>query len=320
MAELRIRTARHTVRVAAPPRRVYQLIADVGSWPEMFDPIVAVDPVGLDGARETSERVRVWELVDNEVLSCVSHREYHPTRMQVRFRQEGAAHPLVSMGGLWLVVPKGRGSLVALDHYYRVANDNPADVRWLADAIDHNSTAMLSALRETAEQDGELDQLWLSYEDSVDVDGDPRDVYDFLARVQDWPQRIPHVDRLLVDEDVSDIQRVQSEVRLPNGSVHATNLIRLCFPETRIVFKHTKPPATMRAHTGTFAVTRLAHTVRVTAAYRVRLRREALPDESTVDDMRAAVRQVLHEMSKATLGRAKAFAESRRRPMRASAA
>jgi aromatase len=316
MAELRIRTARHTVRVAAPPRRVYQLIADVSRWPEVFDPIVAVDQQGFGG--KCTERVRVWELVDDEVLSCVSHREHNPARMQVRFRQEGAPHPLASMGGLWLVIPKGSGCLVALDHYYRVSNDNPADVRWLTEAIDHNSVAMLSALRETAEHDGELDQLWLSCQNSVDVDGDARDVYDFLARAQDWPQRIPHVDRMMVDEDVSDVQHVQSDVRLPNGSVHTTNLIRLCFPETHIVFKHTKPPAMMRAHTGTFAVTRLAHTVRATAAYRVRLRRDALPAGSTVDDLRASVRQVLHDISLATLGRAKAFAEARR-PVRVGA-
>jgi aromatase len=123
----------------------------------------------------------------------------------------------------------------------------------------------------------------------------------------------------MMDEDISDIQHVQSDVWLPNGSVHTTNLIRLCFPETHIVFKHTKPPSVMRAHIGTFAVTRLAHTVRVTAAYRVRLRRDAIPEGSTVDDMRAAVRQVLHDMSLATLGRAKAFAEARR-PVRVGAA
>ena len=119
MAELRIRTARHTVRVAAPPRRVYQLIAEVSSWPD-------------------------------EVLNGTSHREYNRARMQVRFRHDGARHPLASMGGLWLVIPKGSGCLVALDHYYRVVDDNPADVRWLAEAVDHTSVAMLSALRETA--------------------------------------------------------------------------------------------------------------------------------------------------------------------------
>lgn len=275
MAELRIRTARHTIRVAAPPRRVYQLIADVDRWPLIFDPTVTVEHLGLDAA---SERVRMWELVDNEVHNCVSRRALNPHRLQIRFRQEHTSHPIATMGGLWLVVPKGSGSLVVLDHYYRVVDDNPVDVRWLANAVDRNSTTMLAALREAAELGGELDQLWLSCEDGVDIDGNARDVYDFLARAQD--------------------------------SVH------VCFPETHIVFKQTRLPAIMRAHTGSWAVTRLPHGVRATAHHTVLLRRgtvtELIGPGSTVDDARAMVRQVLSTLSLATLGRAKAFAESRR--------
>jgi aromatase len=314
MAELRIRTARHVVRVAAPPDRVYQLIAEVGNWPQVFDPIITVDRLGFDG---TTERVRIWELVDGDVHSCVSHRQGNPSRMQVRFRQEGAPHPIASMGGLWLVVPKGNGCLVALDHYYRVVDDNPVDVRWLAQAIDRSSTAMLSALREAAELDGTPD-LWLYCENSMDIDGDARDVYNFLARAQDWPQRMSHVDRMIVDEDVSDIQHVESDIRLPDGSVQSLRLVRVCFPETHIVFKHTTPPQLMRTHTGTFTVATLPDTVRASAAYTVLLRQDAVPNGSTVDELRESVRQVLHSLSQSTLGRAKAFAEARR-PVRVGA-
>src|SRR5918992_626607 len=95
MAELRIRTARHVVRVAAQPDRVYRLIAEVGNWPQVFDPIITVDRLDFDGM---TERVRIWELVDGDVHSCVSHRQGNPSRMQVRFSQEGAPHPIASMG------------------------------------------------------------------------------------------------------------------------------------------------------------------------------------------------------------------------------
>jgi aromatase len=220
------------------------------------------------------------------------------------------------MGGLWLVLPKGDGSLVALDHYYRVVDDNHSDAEWLAEAVDHNSVAVLAALRETAELGGDLDRLLLSTEDSVDIDGDARDVYDFLARAQDWPGRLPHVDRLMLAEDVSDIQYLETDTRLPNGTVHSTSTVRVCFPETNIVYKQTRPPAIMRAHTGSYTVTRLPHGTRVTARHTVLLRRETvaglLGAESTVDDVRAVVRAVLHSLSMATLGRAKAFAEARR--------
>ena len=313
MAELRIRTARHTVRVAAPPRLVYQLISDVTRWPQIFDPTVAVEHLGSGG---NTERVRMWHLVDGEVRCHVTQRDHHPQRMQLRFRQEESSPPVASMGGLWMVVPKGNGSLVALDHYYRVVDDDPAEAEWLAQAVEQTSLAMLTALKEVAELDGQLDALWVSHEDSVDIYGEPRDVYDFLARAHDWPQRLPHIDRLLVDEEFVDIQHLHGQIRLPNGSTHHTSTVRVCFPETHIVHKMTRPPAIMRALTGTLAVRRLPNGVRASAGNTVLLRRDAIADafgkQSTVEDARVAVRDVLRSLSLSTLGRAKKFAEARR--------
>src|SRR5256885_8700767 len=174
MAELRIRTARRTVRMAAPPRQVYQLIADTSRWPQIFDPTVHVEHLGVTG---TTERIRLWELIDDEVRCCESQRELNPRRMQVRFRRETTPDPVVSMGGLWMVVPKASGSLVALDHYYRVADDDPADTSWLAEVVDNHGEVMLSGLREAAERVQAFDGLLLSCSDSVDIAGDPRDVY-----------------------------------------------------------------------------------------------------------------------------------------------
>jgi aromatase len=313
MAELRIRTARHTMMVAASPRRVYQLIADVARWPQIFGPTVCVEQLELDGDTEV---LRYWELLDGDVHGYVSHRELNPRRLQIRFRSQHPCHPFASMGGLWLVLPKGTGSLVTLDHHYRVVNDDPEDARWLAKAIDRNSVAALTALREAAELGSGLDQLWLSCEDSVDIDGSAGDVYTFLARAQDWPQRLPHVVRVLLDEDVVDIQHIQSDVRIPNGSVFTTSTTRVCFPETHIVYKQTRPPAIMQAHTGAWVVASLGHRVRATAQHTVLLRQETIAPllgaESTVDDARSAVRHVLSDLSLATLRGAKAFAEARR--------
>lgn len=317
MADLRIRTARHTVRVAAPPKRVYQLIADVKRWPQIFEPTVSVEHLGFDGA---SERMRVWELVDGDVHTCVSHRELNPLRLQIRFRCQDPPRPVASMGGLWLVTPKGSGSLVTLDHHYRVVDDDPADAQWLANAIDRNSTAVLAALRETAELDGDVEQLWLSCEDSIDIDGALGDVYDFLARAQDWPQRLPHVARVVLEEEVPNVQHVEADIRTSDGSLHCTSTVRVCFPETHIVYKQTRPPAIMRAHTGTWVLTALAHGVRATARHTVLLRRETIAEmlgpQSTVDDARSQVRQVLSDLTQATLRRAKEFAEARRPALR----
>lgn len=312
MAEPRIRTARHTIRVAAHPRHVYRLIADVSRWPQIFEPTITVEHLGHGAA---GERVRLWELIGGEVHNVVTHRVPNPRRLQLRFRHEGTPHPVASMGGLWLVLPKGNGCLVVLDHHYRVTGDDPADVAWLADAVEHNGSAVLTGLKETAELAGDLDRLWLSCVDEVDVDGDARDVYDFLARAQDYPQRLPQVDRLRFDENDPGIQHLDTDTRLPDGTVHTTSSIRVCVPDGHIVFKQTRPPAIMRAHTGTYAVTRLPRGTRATARHTVLLRHDTAtgtPGLSTVDDVRAAVCEVLHGLSRVTLGRAKEFAEARR--------
>lgn len=163
MAELRIRTARHTIRVAAPPKRVYQLIANVDRWPRLFDPVLSVEHIGFDG---TGERVRFWARTDGRLRSWVSSREVNPKRLQVRFRRERTDGPLASLGGLWLVLNKGDGSLVALDHYYRVAGDDPAQAQRIERTITATSTAMLAAVREAAE----LDEVWHPISDQVHVD------------------------------------------------------------------------------------------------------------------------------------------------------
>jgi hypothetical protein len=112
---------------------------------------------------------------------------------------------------------------------------------------------------------------------------------------------------------VFDIQHLAAQIRLPNGSVHATKTVRVCFPETHIIYKQTRPPSVMRSHTGTFEIARLPHGVRATATQTVLLNHDAVAAlPSTVEDARVAVRDVLRSLSLATLGRAKKFAEARR--------
>ncbi len=168
MAELRIRTVRHTIRVAAPPQRVYQLVANVDHWPHMFDTVLAVEHIGWSG---TGERVRFWGTFGERRGSWVSAREVNPRRMQMRFRQERAAHPLASLGGLWGIVPKGAGAVVTLDHYYTVVGDDPVEAQRLADTIGENATDMLAAVQRTAEHgipERRVDDVWLAVPDGVE--------------------------------------------------------------------------------------------------------------------------------------------------------
>jgi aromatase len=168
-ALLRVWTTRHTIRVAAPPKRVFQLIAHVDRWPRLFDTLVAVEHIGFNG---TSERIRFWKKADGALRSWISARELNPKRLQVRFRQEDYPQPLVSMGGLWLVVPKGSGSVIALDHYYRVTGDDAVAARHFEEKLDAISTSMLQSLRHNAERGGQEDDLWLSFANRVNDSND----------------------------------------------------------------------------------------------------------------------------------------------------
>lgn len=148
MTELRIWTARHTIRVAAPPKRVFELIANIDRWPALFEPVASVEHLGFDGV---CERVRLWKRFDGDTRGWTSLRELNPKRLQVRFRQLDVPAPLASLGGLWLVVQKGLGSTIALDHYYRVTDDSPATAARVERDIAAESMSMLATLQQTAE-------------------------------------------------------------------------------------------------------------------------------------------------------------------------
>jgi hypothetical protein len=160
MTELRIWTARHTIRVAAPPKRAFELVANVDRWPGLVGTLDDVEHLGFDGV---CERVRFAKQVGGAIRDMTMVRELNPKRMQVRFRQVDCLEPLASMGGIWLVLPKGLGVMVAIDHYYRVLDNSPMTAARVEMDIAEESTKMLTALRETLE----FDDIVASYSDRV---------------------------------------------------------------------------------------------------------------------------------------------------------
>ena len=164
MTELRIWTARHTIRVAAPPKRTFELVANVDRWPGLVGTLDTVEHLGFEGV---CERVRFAKQAAGGAGDLTMVRELNPKRMQVRFRQVDCLAPVASMGGIWLVLPKGLGVLVAIDHYYRVLDNSPVTAAQVELEIAAESTKMLTALRETLE----FDDIVASYSDRV---GDSR--------------------------------------------------------------------------------------------------------------------------------------------------
>lgn len=148
MAELKVWTTRQRFKVAAPPKRVYELLADIDGWPSVFDSVAAVEPLGIDRALE---RYRIIEHTGN---TWISVREANPKRLQVRYRRTDPPAPLESMAGLWQVEPKVAGVVVSLDHYFRVADDHAETAAAAGQKITAIGAAMLTSLRRTAERGG----------------------------------------------------------------------------------------------------------------------------------------------------------------------
>ncbi|MGP4012667.1 aromatase/cyclase [Streptomyces sp. 4N124] len=313
MAAERVHTTAHDVDVAAPAGVVYGLIADATRWPLYFPPNVHVEQLEFDG---TQERVRMWATANGQVRSWTSSRRLSPQDRRITFRQDLPAAPVKSMLGTWIVDSiDATHSRLTLLHDFTVEGDDPEGVDWVERAVDTNSRTELGNLRRIAERWTRLDELILVFEDSVRVKGAAELVYDFLYRVANWPERVPHVSRLDVTEDEPGVQVMSMDTTTADGSVHTTESVRVCFPHAgRIVYKQTVTPALMTAHTGEWSVVPDETGVTITSQHSVVLREEAvepvLGAGATVADARRYVREALGRNSTATLELAKRYAQS----------
>lgn len=301
----------HTVTVSAPAAAVFDLIADVSRWPCVFGPTVQVDYLERT---EDAELLRIWAFANGEVRTWTSRRSLDRGSGRIAFRQVASSPPVAGMGGEWCLRPLDEDTTrVVLRHDFQAVHDEPRDVEWISRATDHNSTAELAALRRAAELGDRLAGLVVAFEDRILVNGSAERTYDFVYRADRWPERIPHVARLVLTEGTANLQVMEMDTRGADGSTHTTRSVRVCFPPTRIVYKQVQPPAIMSAHTGEWTFHQVSDGVVATSRHTAVIRPEAvasvLGPGATVDQARVAVRQALGANSLATLRRARDFAE-----------
>jgi aromatase len=305
-----IRNVEHGITVSAPADRVYELIADAGKWPEIFPPTVHVEYLDKD---ERTERIQLWATANGVARTWTSKRERDAERRSVTFRQERSAHPVGGMGGEWVVQPVSDSECkVRLLHDYFAVSDDPADLDWIGQAVDRNSTAELQALKASAELSGP-EQL-VTFEDTVAVDGSAKDVYDFLNEAKQWQERLPHVVRVSLDEETSGLQILEMDTRTKDGSVHTTRSVRVCQPHSSIVYKQLVLPALLSLHTGRWLIEpRAGGGVSVTSRHTVQINTARIADvlgaDADVLAAQEAVRNALSANSLATLRVGKAYAE-----------
>jgi len=315
MKQLDHREVEHQVTVSAPAATVYRLIAEVENWPQIFPPTVYVDRVERSGQ---SERIRIWATANGAAKNWTSARVLDPVGRRIEFRQEVSTPPVAAMGGTWLIEAITQGqSRVRLQHDYLAVDNDPDSLSWIEEAVDHNSRSELAALKDAAEMVvGAADDLMLSFEDTVQIDGTAEDVYDFINEAQLWHERLPHVVRVSLTEDTPGLQILEMDTRTKDGSTHTTKSVRVCFPHSRIVYKQITCPALMTLHTGYWhlgddgngVAATSQHTVVINAANITRI----LGADAGIPEAREFIRNALSGNSRATLEHAKTYAEGRR--------
>ncbi|MEV7896329.1 aromatase/cyclase [Streptomyces cyaneofuscatus] len=309
------REVEHEITVRAPAAEVYRLIADVANWPRIFPPTVHVEHAERG---EHEERIRIWATANQQVKSWTSRRTLHPDELRITFRQEVSAPPVAAMGGAWIIEAlSADASRIRLLHDYRAVDDEPEALRWIDEAVDTNSRSELAALKSNLELASATEELAFSFEDTVRVAGSAKDLYDFIDAAHLWPERLPHVATVRLDEVAPGVQLLEMDTRAKDGSTHTTASYRVCFPHSRIAYKQVTLPALMTLHTGVWTFEDEAdgdvlatsqHTVVLNTANIARV----LGPDAGVAEARAYVHTALSTNSLATLGHAKAYAEERR--------
>ncbi|MFE0733499.1 aromatase/cyclase [Streptomyces sp. NPDC058855] len=293
----------HTVTVAAPAEELYALVADVTRWPAVFEPTVHVRHLAWDGR---SERFEIWAEVNGEIAHWRSRRVLDPDRLYVSFRQEHSRPPVTSMSGGWLLrrLPDGRTEIV-LRHRFTVADDDPAAVARVEEALDRNSARELGALAALAEIGHPVDELVFSFTDTLPLAGPAEDAYSFVARAERWAEVLPHVSRVELAEPEPGVQWLEMDTRTADGATHTTRSVRVCRTPEWIAYKQRRTPRLLSGHSGEWTFTRTAqgpvaharHTVAIDPAAVT----EVLGPDATLADARAHLRTALGDNSLTTL-------------------
>jgi aromatase len=305
--------AQHYTVVAAPAKVLYDIIADAPNWPVVLGPTVHVER--LDSTVDGTELLQLWATANGSVRTWTSERTLDPKALTITFRQQTSPAPLASMGGTWTLEPLSPNKTrVLLDHDFSVIDDDPQGVHFFSSAVDRNSTEELAAMRDLAEDWARRQELTMSFTDTVRIAAPARAVYDYLNEADRWPDRIPHVSRLELTEDTPGLQVMTMDTSTPDGSVHTTRSVRVCFPSNRIVYKQIETPALMSVHTGEWLLTEDQDGVLASSTHTVTINPAAIPAvlgaDATVEDAKTFVRNALSRNSTTTLNYAKDFAES----------
>ncbi|MEU3722436.1 SRPBCC family protein [Streptomyces sp. NPDC031705] len=252
MSVERVHRMSYAVDAAAPAGALYTLVADVTQWPLFLPDTVHVERLDFDAA---GDRYARWADADGELRRSLVRRSLDAGGRRVVFREERPDEPVAASGGSWTVEELAPGwSRLTLEQELVLGGPAAAAERAVASA-EEGARAALAGLRGAAERWRRLDELLMSFEESVRIEGPAEPVYEFLYGVESWPGRVAHVLEAEVAEDRPGVQRTRLLNLADDGSVHPTEAVRVCFPAAgRIVFRQTRPHPLLAAHAGEWSV------------------------------------------------------------------
>jgi C7-C12 aromatase (ARO/CYC) len=307
-------TVEQQVLVAVPLPVVRELVEDVVGWTQLYSPAVHAEYVERNG---DDDLIQHWSVVDEHTVRTWRVRRWsHPDGDRISFVHEPAKPPMRDIRGDWTFVSEAGGSatLVRMRHEFELIEEAADRAAELAAAIQRNSNEYLAALKYAAQRRAELAQLILSFEDSLFIAGSIKDAYDYIYQANKWPERIPQVSRLVLEENKPNIQFFDMDTVTPDGATHTMRSVRICLPPNKIVYKQIHPPTLLDAHTGHWLFTEVPEGVIASARRTVTIKPSALSAlgaGTTVRDARNYLRRVLSADSMANLHLVKSYAEDR---------
>ncbi|WP_336159396.1 SRPBCC family protein [Amycolatopsis sp. VC5-11] len=297
-------------RIDAPVSVLRDLVADAEGWVQLHQ--TAAHAEYLERG-EHEDVVRQWSVADERTARTrVVRRRFAPDGGEISFTVEEPAGGPVTGGG-WTFDDSGRGGTTVTMHH-DLGLGTEAGNGEAVQRVRQGGEAYLATLKDAAERREELAELTVSFEDPVFVSGSVKDVYEYLYEADKWPQRIPHVTRLELEEPEPDIQFFDMDTVSADGSRHTTRSVRICLPPHLIVYKQIRTPPLLTVHTGHWKFAETPEGVLASARHTATIdpgRLHVLGEGTTVRDARRYLRRVLSANSVGNLRLAKEFAEQR---------
>jgi len=298
-----------SVVVEAPAKVVLDLIADPDPLHYLSPTIVYADRVT---AGPDKDRVTVWTITETEqVWSRTQQRTLDPDGLRVTF-EDTPESTLAGVRGEWVL---------------RAVSDDKTEIELKQDTsaltspeavirAEEARSDLLSTVAYAAANRQELSDLVVDFRDPLFAAGSAEDAYKILYEADRWPERLAHVSRIDMTEEVPGIQFFDMDTTTSDGAPHTTRSVRICFPHSKIMYKQIGLPALLAAHTGHWLFTPTREGIVIESRHVAVIKPSALSilgEGTTVEDARRYLRRVLSTNSMTNLRLSKEFAEEQAR-------